>query len=154
LLVDQTSALGSLSCGQAPGQVSRLEGVLGAQRVSAACGQPLAFDVAGPSRFHTISLTAFEASASTQPGSVSPPPPSGTADVLDASVPDAAADGAAPDASPGGGSLPDAGIPSVDAGEPDAGADPGIPRWTSECIGKSAPGVTAIATCDPLVAIP
>jgi len=38
--------------------------------------------------------------------------------------------------------------------EPDAGADPGIPRWTSECSGKSLPGVTAVATCDPLVPIP
>ncbi|HEU4581674.1 MAG TPA: hypothetical protein VFS67_25635 [Polyangiaceae bacterium] len=146
LLVDQASALGSLSCGSGPGQVSRFEGVLGSQRVSAACGQALAFDVSGPSQFHSIALTAFEASAS--PGPVSP---SGTADVLDASVLDAAASDAALDA---GGSRLDAGVPLVDAGEPDAGADPGVPRWTSECLGKSVPGVSAIATCDPLVAIP
>jgi hypothetical protein len=152
LLVDQASALGSLSCGSGPGQVSRLEGVLGGKRVSAACGQPLAFDVSGPSQFHTIALTAFEASASTSPGAVSPSTPSGTTDVLDASVPDAAAGDAAPDAAPG--SPLDAGVPIVDAGEPDAGADPGIPRWTSECLGKSVQGVTAIATCDPLLAIP
>ena len=154
LLVDQASALGSLSCGSGPGQVSRLEGVLAGRRVSAACGQPLAFDVAGPSQFHTIALTAFEASASTSPGPVSPSTPSGTADVLDASVPDAAAGDAAPDAAPASGSPLDAGVAVADAGEPDAGADPGIPRWSSECLGKSVPGVTAIATCDPLAAIP
>lgn len=153
LLVDQTSALGNLSCGSGPGQVTRLEGVLGAQRVSAACGQPLAFDITGPSKFHTIALTAFEAtSPSASPVPVSPITPSGAADVLDASVLDAAATDAA--SVPGGGSPLDAGLPLADAGEPDAGADPGIPRWTSECIGKSLPGVTAIATCDPLVAIP
>jgi hypothetical protein len=154
LLVDQTSALGSLSCGSGPGQVSRLEGVLGGKRVSAPCGQPLAFDVPGPSQFHTIALTAFEASASTSPGPVSPSSPSGTTDVLDASVPDAAAGDAGPDAAPAGGRPLDASVPLPGAGEPDAGADPGIPRWTSECLGKSVPGVAAIATCDPLVAIP
>jgi hypothetical protein len=151
LLVDQTSALGSLRCGSAPGQVSRLEGVLGNQRVSAACGQPLAFNVSGPSQFHSIALTAFEASADAGP--VPPSTPTGTADALDASVPDAAAADAAPDAAPPGGSALDAG-PLADAGEPDAGADPGVPRWTSECLGRSVPGVTAIATCAPLVAIP
>jgi hypothetical protein len=152
LLVDQTSALGSLSCGSGPGQVSRLEGVLGGKRVSAPCGQPLAFDVPGPSQFYSIALTAFEATVSASPGPVSPAPPSSSAsDVLDASVLDAAASDAALDA---GGSRLDAGVPLVDAGEPDAGADPGVPRWTSECLGKSVPGVSAIATCDPLVAIP
>lgn len=150
LVVDQASALGSLSCGSGPGQVSRLEGVLGDQRVSAVCGQPLAFDVPGPSQFHTIALTAFEASASASPAPVSPSTPSATADVLDASVSDAAAS----DAAPGGGSPLDAGVPAADAGEPDGGADPGVPRWTSACIGKSLPGVTAVAACDPLVAIP
>jgi len=154
LVVDQTSALGSLRCGSGPGQVTRLEGVLGTQRVSAACGQPLAFDVPGVSEFHTIALTAFEASPGASPGPVAPATPSGTADVLDASVSDAAAGDAAPDAAPGGGSPLDAGVPVADGGEPDAGADPGIPRWTSECIGKSLPGVTAVATCDPLVPIP
>jgi hypothetical protein len=152
LLVDQAGALGSLSCGSGPGQVNRLEGVLGDQRVSAACGQPLAFDVPGPSQFYSIALTAFEATVSASPGPVSPAPPSSSAsDVLDASVLDAASGDAA--SAPGGGSPLDAGVPASDAGEPDAGADPGIPRWTSECIGKSLPGVTAIATCDPLVAI-
>jgi len=49
----------------------------------------------------------------------------------------------------------DPGFPlAVTRPKPDAGADPGIPRWTSECSGKSLPGVTAVATCDPLVPIP
>jgi hypothetical protein len=155
LLVDQASALGELRCGSSQGQVSRLEGVLEGQRVSAACGQPLAFDVTGASRYLTIALTAFEAS----PGTTSAPSsPSGTADMLDASVADAAASDAAADAAAARGTPLDAGGPAgtplADAGATDAGVAAGVPRWTTECLGKPQPGVTATATCEPLVALP
>ena len=158
LVVDQAGALGSLRCGTGPGQVSRLEGVLEGTRVSAACGAPLAFALPAAARYYAIELTAYEAS----PSSTSAPPPAdgAVADPLDASVPDAtAADAtaAAVDAAPE--AELDAGAPPApgqagDAGPSDAGQDLGIARWRSQCAGTSLPGVSSVATCDPLQAIP
>jgi hypothetical protein len=151
LLVDQAGALGDLRCGSAPGQVSRLEGVLADTRVSARCGDPLAFDVPSAAQLYTIQLTAFGASSA----SATPAPPLG--DPLDASLPASLADAATDAAALDSGALLDAGLPPVpqqagDAGATDAGVE--IARWRSQCSGTSVPGATAVATCDPLQAIP
>jgi hypothetical protein len=149
LVVDQAGALGDLRCGSGTGQVSRLEAALDGSRVSAACGAPLAFVLPAAARFYSIELTAYQAS----PGSVSAVPPVGAP--LDASAPDAsdAAD-AATDAAPG--VELDAGAPpeqGSDAGRSDAGQDLGVARWRSQCAGQTLPGVSSIATCEPLQAI-
>jgi hypothetical protein len=148
LTVDQASALGSLRCGSQPGQVLRMEAVLDGMRVSAPCGEPLAFQLGTVAGVYTIELTAFEASAP-----VVPTPPSAPSDPLDASVPasDAASDAASP--------VTDAGAPPAppeDAGPGavDAGADLGVARWRSECVGRAVPGASVIASCEPLQPIP
>lgn len=149
LVVDQAGALGDLRCGTATGQVSRLEAVLDGSSVSAACGAPLAFQLPAAARVYSIELTAYEAS----PGSVRAVPAVG--DPLDASVPDAGAADAATDAAPG--AELDAGAPAEqgsDAGRSDAGQDLGVARWRSQCAGKTLPGVSSVATCEPLQAIP
>lgn len=148
LLVDQAGALAELRCGAEPGQVSRLEGVLAGTRVSARCGAPLAFDLPSTAQAYTIELTAFgPSSPSTNPAPLSDP--------LDASVPATLAD--ATDAAVSDSGALDAGLlpapaPGSDAGAPGAGVE--IARWRSQCSGTSVPGATAVATCDPLQAIP
>ncbi|MEO8184558.1 MAG: hypothetical protein ABI895_37590 [Deltaproteobacteria bacterium] len=151
LLVDQAGALGDLQCGSGPGQVSRLEGVLAGTRVSARCGDPLAFDLPSEEQFYTIELTAFEASSAAIPA-----PPLG--DPLDASLPASPADATA-DAATGDSAALDAGLPPApgqggDSGAADAGAGLEVARWRSQCSGTSVPGASAVATCDPLQAIP
>lgn len=148
LVIDQASALGSLRCGTQPGQVVRLEGVLDGVRISAPCGQPLALEV-GVAGLHTIELTAFEAVPGAVPVTPEPPAPS---DVLDASVPtgDAGGDAAAPIVDAG---APPSGVPA-DAG---AGADAGprdVARWRSECVGRAQAGLSSVASCEPLQALP
>jgi len=153
LVVDQAGALGDLRCGSEPGQVSRLEGVLEGTRVSARCGEPLAFALPGVAKPYTIELTAFGISSA----STTPVPP--LADPLDASLPASLADAATADS----GAL-DAGLPPTpgqtgdsgagDAGVGDAGVGVEIARWRSQCSGTSVPGATAVATCDPLQVIP
>jgi hypothetical protein len=149
LVVDQASALGQLRCGSGPGQVSHFEGVLGGTRVSAACGAPLTFAVEGAARFYTISLTAFEGGPSgADAGAIDALLDGGTPSLVDAALPDAATD-AGLDAGVGtapGGSVPDAGVG-------DAGASGGVARWRTQCIGRAVPGVSAVATCDPLASI-
>jgi hypothetical protein len=151
LVVDQVGALGELRCGSGPGEVSRLEAVLDGTRISAACGSELAFVLQGPAEFHTIELTGFEAVAG---------PGESDAGALDASTPDPADAGSDADAA----ALPatgDGGADAGDAGSPpgtgvsgvppsDAGATSDVPRWRSQCVGQSLPGVTSSATCDPL----
>jgi hypothetical protein len=151
LVVDQPSALGTLRCGLAAGEVARLEGSLDGVTKSAACGEPLAFDVPEAGRYHTIALTGFEvgadagtlpdASTGTMPPPVAPPSP------------------ASPDAS------------ATDAGEPldasiaplpepgDAGTSPmppiaGVARWRTQCVGRSVPGALAVVYCDPFQRLP
>jgi hypothetical protein len=146
LLVDQAGALGELQCGSEPGQVSRLEGVLGGTRVSARCGDPLAFDLPSEAQLYTVELTGFGASAASMP-------PLG--DPLDASLPASPADATADAAASDSGAL-DAGLLPAPEQAGDAGAGSGleIARWRSQCTGTSVPGATAVATCDPLQAIP
>jgi hypothetical protein len=151
LLVDQASALGALRCGSEPGQVSRLEGVLDGTRVSALCGEPLAFALPSATERYTIDLTAFGAASPSMP-------PVG--DPLDASLPPSQSDADA--APPGAAGALDGGLSGApgqasDAGTGDAGAAAGgleVARWQSQCSGTSVPGATAIAACDPLQAIP
>lgn len=147
IVVDQGSALGNLQCGTQPGQVVRLEGVLDGVRASARCGEPLALEVRGVAGVHTIELTAFEAIPGATP--VTPVPP---ADLLDASVPeagDAASDAAAPIVD---GGAPPSGTPA-DAGAPDAGLQD-VARWRSECVGRAQTGLSSVASCEPLQALP
>jgi len=58
---------------------------------------------------------------------------------------DGGAEAGASDAAPppGGGTTPS-----------DAGSASDVPRWRSQCVGQALPGVTSIATCDPLAALP
>ena len=81
----------------------------------------------------------------------------GAGDALDASLPDATADAA--DGATDAAAQLDAGTaaapgPGSDGGASDAGQDLGVARWRSQCEGTTLPGVSAIATCDPLQAIP
>jgi hypothetical protein len=154
LLVDQASALGALRCGSGPGQVSRFEGVLAGTRVSALCGEPLAFELPSTTERYTIDLTAFEAASPSTP-------PMG--DPLDASLPASQTDAAADAAPPGASGALDAGLPAAPGPASDAGTggvdDAGAgglesARWRSQCSGTSVPGATTIAACDPLQAIP
>jgi len=147
LLIDQAGALGDLQCGSGPGQVSRLEGVLAGTRVSARCGDPLAFDLPSEPQLYTIELTAFEASSAALPV-----PPLG--DPLDASLPPALADAATGDSGALDAGLPPAPGQAGDSGAADAGLGLDVARWRSQCSGTSVPGATAVATCDPLQAIP
>jgi hypothetical protein len=150
LVVDQPSALGTLRCGQRTGEVARVEAALGGVTRSAACREPLVFDVAGPERYYTITLTGFE-----------------VGEDAGAALPDASEGGApAPSPAPSGA---DAG--AADAGEPldasvgpspapgDAGTSPlpplvGVARWRTQCVGRSLPGVVASAYCDPFQRLP
>ncbi len=153
LVVDQLSALGTLSCGRGAGQVGAFQGTLNGVSKVALCGEPLVMDVTGPERHHTIALTAYEVPA----------------DALDAGAPDAALP------------APVTPTPAVDAGLADAGdgldassALPppvltppsdaggsvplppslGTPRWSTQCLGRSLPGIAATAYCDPLRLLP
>jgi hypothetical protein len=152
LVVDQLGALGALSCGLGAGEVSAFRGTLDGISRTAACGEPLVFDVAGVERYHTIELVAFEASADAGPTDAAPPPPDGPPVV----PPDASLD--AGDALDGGlPVLPPVPVPSGDAGSSDAGPPLlvlGEPRWRTQCVGRSLPGVASPAFCDPLVALP
>jgi hypothetical protein len=157
LAIDVDSALGELSCGSGPGQVGFLQAALGSSQAFALCGDPLVLEVDGPARYHTVVLTAFELGPDAGVGLPDGGLPSGPPTALDAGP--ALAD-AAVDASPGdAGVAPstpaalDAGV-SADAGLTEAGVpEPswvGIPRWRSECIGRSLPGITSVATCEAL----
>ena len=149
LVVDQLGALGTRTCGLGAGEVSAFRATLDGVTRTAACGQPLVFDVAGVERYHTIDLIGFEASvdAGVTADAASPPiePPSS----------------AAPDASVDAGDPLDASVsplpPDVDAGANDAGAPApvlGVPRWRTQCVGRSLVGVAVPAYCDPLVPLP
>jgi hypothetical protein len=142
LVVDQGSALGALQCGSGPGRVSSFEAVAGSTRVAGACGKPLQLEFSGPARYYTIELTALEG-------------PSNPGAALDAGAADAAVDAALVGA--------DAAVARADAARVDAGthadaggataagdAGVGIARWRTQCIGHAQPGVTNLATCDPL----
>jgi hypothetical protein len=148
LVVDTTSALGSLRCGSAPGEVFALRGSLDGVTRTALCQDPLVFDVATADRYYTIDLVGLSAD--------------GDAGAADAGAIEADA-GPAPDAGP----VLDAGEGEADAsaaldasvGSPatsDAGAPPpdGIPRWQTHCIGRALAGATVPAVCDPLRALP
>jgi hypothetical protein len=149
LVVDQLGALGSRRCGLGAGEVSAFRGTLEGVSRTAACGEPLVFDVAGLERYHTIELVAFEASADAGPTDAATPPPEAPPVVpADASID-------AGDALDGG--LPPAPLPPGDAGLSDAGPPVlvlGEPRWRTQCVGRSLPGVASPAFCDPLVPLP
>jgi hypothetical protein len=152
LLVDVPGALGPLQCGQGAGVVGFVEAVLGVSRQSVLCGEPLVVEVAGPARYHTLTLTGFEVSADAGV----PAPEAGAPSVApDASLPEAGVGSdAGLDAAVGtvNGSPPaDAAV--LDAGIPDIGWV-GIPRWRTQCIGRSLPGIVSTATCDPFVPLP
>lgn len=150
LVVDQVGALGTRRCGQGAGEVSAFRGTLAGATRTAACGEPLVFDVGGVERYHTIDLIGFEAS--------------GDAGPTDAAAAPSDPSGALPDASVDAGDALDASLPSAppppadDTGASDAGATPapalGVPRWRTECVGRSLIGVAAPAYCDPLVPLP
>jgi hypothetical protein len=152
LVVDQLGALGTRPCGLGAGEVSAFRGTLDGVSRTAACGQPLVFDVAGVEGYHTIELIGFEASADAGPLDASTAP-----SVRDAAVPDASIDADAGDALDAG--LPPGPRPAApdDAGASDAGLPPlvlGEARWRSQCVGRSLPGVASPAFCDPLVPLP
>jgi hypothetical protein len=154
LVVDQPSALGNLRCGSQPGQVLRLEGLLDGLRVSARCGEPLAFELANVAGFHTIDLTAFEATPQAAPTTPPGSPTTPGNDPLDASVPvlaDAASDATAPVAPADAGVSPS---PQPEDAGTDAGVDLGVARWSSQCSGRALPGVSALASCEPLQRLP
>jgi hypothetical protein len=150
LQVDVTGALGGLRCGPAAGEVSFVEGTLGAVTTTALCGQPLVFDVAGPARYHTVALTGFEQSGDA--GVIAPP-------VVDAAAPVPVSDGGQVGDGGADASAGDAGI--VVAPPPDAldagGVDVelrGTPRWSTRCFGRSVPGVLSVAACEPFAPLP
>jgi hypothetical protein len=155
LVVDQLSALGSLSCGQGAGKVGAFQGTLSGVSQVALCGEPLVFDVTGPERYHSIALTAYELAAD--------------AGALDSGAEDAAPPEPVPatpvvDATADAGDVPDASLVSPpvqtpaepsDAGPSGPVALPlGAPRWSTQCLGRSLPGVAAAAYCDPLRPLP
>ena len=157
LVVDVPSALGSLRCGNAPGEVAFLEATLGSARRTASCGSPLVFEIAAPGGFHSVALAGFEAPRDA--GAVAVPDASDAStdastlppDTLDAAVLDAATLDAGPIAAStdGGLDLSDAG-----ASVPPSSFPSGPPQWTTRCIGRSLAGVTRSATCDPFVRLP
>jgi hypothetical protein len=155
LVVDQLGALGSLTCGQGAGRVGAFQGTLNGVSQVALCGEPLVFDVTGPERYHTITLAAFELAAD--------------AGALDAGATDAGLPAPVPatpviDGGSDAGEAPDASLvaPPVPtpAGPSDAGTSGpvaiplGAPRWSTQCLGRSLPGVAAAAYCDPLQPVP
>jgi hypothetical protein len=149
LVIDQLGALGTRRCGLGAGEVSAFRGTLDGVSRTAACGAPLVFDVTGVERYHTIELIGFEANADAGPADASPPP----LDRPPVALPDASVD--AGDALDGG---PPPALPTPgDAGATDAGPPVlvlGEPRWRTQCLGRSQPGVAAPAFCDPLVPLP
>jgi hypothetical protein len=149
LVVDQTSALGGLRCGQGAGEVSGFQASLGAQTISATCGQPLVFVLPPTERYYTIELTGLElgldggAAAPVTDAQATVPP------VPDASV---AADASVSDLLDGGAvSAPPADV-SSDAGS--VAPIAGVPRWRTQCVGQALPGLQAPAICDPLQPLP
>ncbi len=157
LAIDVDSALGDLSCGSGPGRVGFLQAALGPSRAFALCGEPLVLQVDGPARYHTVILTGFELGPDAGVAFMDGGMPSGPPTALDAGP---APTDAAVDAAPGeAGAAPSTPEPadaavSADAGRSEAGIPQptwvGIPRWRSECIGRSLPGVTSLATCEAL----
>jgi hypothetical protein len=150
LVIDQASALGSLRCGQGAGEVSGFQASLGAQTVSATCGQPLVFVLPPNERYYTIELTGLELGLD---GGAAAPVTDGQAPVAPVlPVPDAsiAADASAPDALDGGAVL--APPAAADAGP--VAPVPGVPRWRTQCVGQALPGLQTSAYCDPLQPLP
>lgn len=153
LVIDQASALGSRTCGQGAGEISGFQAAIGAQAVSAACGQPLVFTLPPTERFYTIELTGLELGldgGSAAPlvdaqSPVLPLPPLEDASIgADASVADPLDGGIAP-------------APPADSGAADAGAVTpvaGVPRWRTRCVGQALPGLQTTAFCDPLQPLP
>jgi hypothetical protein len=149
LVVDQLGALGTRRCGLGAGEVSAFRGTLEGVSRTAACGQPLVFDVTGVERYHTIQLVAFEASGDAGPTDAAAPAPDSPPVAL-------------PDASIDAGDVLDGGPPEAPAAPGDAGASDagppvlvlGEPRWRTQCVGRSLPGVASAAFCDPLVPLP
>jgi hypothetical protein len=152
LVVDQASALGERRCGQSAGEIASFQGTLdGVSRV-ALCGEPLIFDVTGADRYHTIQLTAFGLDG--DGGTVLDaglPPPALPPPAAPATLPDASADAGDPlDASAS--EPPPAAEAALDAGAPTGPV--GVPRWRTECVGRSLPGVATSAYCDELQPLP
>jgi hypothetical protein len=145
IVVDQASALGGLRCGQGAGEVVRLQGTLNGVTRSALCGDPLVFDVAGVERYHTIALTGFELAAdAAAPVEASPPP----------TPPPAVVDASADAGEPLDASLVPAPVDPADAGTSPAAPIVGVARWSTQCVGRSLPGVSALAYCDPMRPLP
>jgi hypothetical protein len=149
LVVDQASALGSLTCGQGAGEVSGFQASIGSQTVSAACGQPLVFALPPTERYYTIELTGL--SLGLDGGA---PAPLADAQVPALPVPDASvADASAGDPLDGG-TLPP--VPADAAADAGNVAPPvaGVPRWRTRCVGQALPGLQTSAFCDPLQPLP
>lgn len=156
LQLDVNGALGELRCGQGAGEVSYVEATLGAVTKTALCGQPLVFDVSGPPRYNTVALTAFELLGDA--GGPQDPTP-----VADASTPPAVADAGQVGDAGADASADDAGTvvtapPAPVPEPPDAGegelALRGVPRWSTTCFGRSLPGVSSLAICEPFTSLP
>lgn len=145
LEIDLQSALGDLRCGGGAGEVAYVEGVLESQVLRATCDQALVFEIPEPGRFHTVTLTGFDLPSDAgveelDAGNPAPPLTPGDAGADGEAATDAGADAALEvDAAPDAGAAPDAMPP-----EP-----VGRARWQTQCRGRSEPGVTRTATCDP-----
>jgi hypothetical protein len=148
LLVDQASALGSLSCGQGAGEVVGFEATLGGSRSAAACGQPLVFVVPATETYHTIELTGLTLAGD---GGAAAPVADAQAPIPPAPIADASSDASVTDPLDAGAEA------ALDAAATDAAVVPpvaGVPRWRTQCVGRSLPGLRTSAVCDPLQPLP
>jgi hypothetical protein len=145
LEVDQASALGSLSCGQGAGEVVGFQATLGGLTATAACGQPLVLAVPATEQYHTIELTALSLA---EDGGT--PSSDAQAAVPPAPVADASVDASVADPLDGGTAA------ALDAATDAATVLPvaGVPRWRTQCVGRSVPGLRTSAVCDPLQPLP
>jgi hypothetical protein len=146
IVVDQLSALGDLRCGQSAGEVASFQASLDGVTRTALCGDPLRFDVADAERYYTVALIGLELPAD----AAVPQGPSGPVVAPPPNVPDASTDAGEP---------LDASLVPVPVDPADAGASPaapiaGVARWSTQCVGRSLPGVAALAYCDPLRPLP
>ncbi|HEX2881950.1 MAG TPA: hypothetical protein VHO25_20665, partial [Polyangiaceae bacterium] len=139
--VDLSQALGALSCGDAPGQVSSYQV---SQRdsatapISASCESTLSFDQLAANQTYFFDVLAFAGAASVD----------AAADNTQAS------DAQAGDAQASDAGLADAGASHAsDATTADAASAPAA-RWRTTCYQQALSGVQQTAICEPLAPIP
>lgn len=152
LVVDVAGALGDLRCGDQPGEVASIEGVLEGARRRASCGERLAFTITRPGRFHTIELYGYTLLGDggtpgiIDAGPLEPAPDASSTDAgPDAGEPDAATDAATSSAA-------DAALDAA-GGEAGVPAPSGEPVWRTRCTGRSLAGLSRTAACEPFVRI-